>query len=103
MVDIDVRRAGDDVAATLNDRLIVVLPENATTGYQWSIEEIPVALALESSDLVPPREAAPGAAGERRIVLRARETGQGRLVLGLTRPWESQRPTETFEINVTVQ
>jgi predicted secreted protein len=102
MADIEVREQGTRVMASPGDRIVIRIPENASTGYQWEVEQVADPLELESSEMVPPPEpAGPGAGGERRVVLRARGAGQARVALRLERPWERQ-PTDRFEIDVTV-
>lgn len=101
MGDIEVREQGTRVTATPGDRIVIRIPENATTGYQWQVEHVADPLELESSEMTPPAEAAPGAGGERRVVLRARRPGQARVALKLQRTWE-RKPTERFEFDVTV-
>lgn len=101
MGDIEVREPGTRISASPGDRIVIRIPENATTGYQWQVEQVADPLELESSEMIPPAEAAPGAGGERRVVLRARGPGQARVALRLERPWERQ-PTDRFEFDVTV-
>jgi predicted secreted protein len=101
MADIEVREQGTRVTASPGDRIVIRLPENATTGYQWQVEHVDDPLELESSEMIPPTEAAPGAGGERRVVLRAGGSGQARVALKLERAWERQ-PTDRFEFDVTV-
>jgi predicted secreted protein len=101
LADIEIREKGTRVTASPGDRIVIRLPENATTGYQWQVEQVADRLELESSEMIPPAEAAPGAGGERRVVLRARGAGQAQVALKLERPWEWQ-PTDRFEFDVTV-
>jgi inhibitor of cysteine peptidase len=102
VADIEVRDQGAHVTASPGDRIVIRVPENATTGYQWEVDEVAEPLELESSELIPPQEAAPGAGGERRVVVRARESGQAKVALKLQRAWEAQ-PADQFEIDVTVE
>jgi inhibitor of cysteine peptidase len=99
MADIEVREAGSTVKATAGDRVVVRLPENATTGYQWSVAELGDGLEVESSELVLPTDVKPGAAGERVVSVRLGQTGRTRLVLHLKRQWESE-PLERFHVDV---
>lgn len=101
-MDVEVREDAADVVVAPGDRLVIRVPENASTGYQWSVEELPASLEVEASDLAM-SEPAPGAAGERVVKLRATGHGEGRLVLVLTRPWErGTPPEERFSVNVRV-
>jgi inhibitor of cysteine peptidase len=102
-MDVEVRENAASVVVSSGDRVVIRIPENASTGYQWSIEELTAPLKLESSDPVTSSEPAPGAAGERVLKLRASERGEGRVVLVLSRPWERDTPPEDrFHIAVTV-
>jgi len=93
-VDVEVRESGSSVAVSGGDQVVVRVPETASAGYQWSVEEIAGPLELVSSDLELERQPAPapGAAGERVVRLRAGGSGEGRLVLALRRPWEPTSP-----------
>ena len=50
MTDIEIRTSGANITASQSDRVIVRLPENSTTGYQWSTAEIGEALEVESNE-----------------------------------------------------
>jgi inhibitor of cysteine peptidase len=103
MSDIHVEENGAIVTASPGDRIVVTLPENATTGYQWSIVNQSDLLELEGTSLTLPEHAAPGAGGERRIVLRARQSGQANVNLKLRREWEGDLPENNrfhFQVNV---
>lgn len=102
MADIEVAGAsGSCVKASLSDRIVVRLPENGATGYEWVVTEVGAALDVASSELVLPDELAPGAAGQRIVTVRPRGTGRARLVMQLRRAWESE-PIEQFELEVDV-
>lgn len=101
MADIEVRTTGASVRATALDRVVIKLPENATTGYQWTISEVGEPLEVESNDFVPPGQIVPGAAGQRIIVIRPRRSGRARVGLDLKRAWEPE-PIDHFECDVDV-
>lgn len=101
MTDIEVQATDQPVTAVAGDRIVVRIPENATTGYEWAVEMVEGPLEVESNELVPPSDARPGAGGERLIVLGVRGTGEARVVLAQRRPWESE-PIERRELAVTV-
>lgn len=103
MADVEVREDGAQVTVNTGDRVVIRVEENATTGYQWSLVGEPAPLQLETSELVPAADLAPGAAGERRVVLRARGGGRATVVLELRRAWEAGAPpARSFGVEVTV-
>src|SRR5215475_11758974 len=99
MVDIETSTSGATVHATVGDRVIIRIRENATTGYQWTVREIGEPLELETNELIPPSETRPGAAGERLVIVRPARAGRGRVALDLKRAWEPTA-TDHFEIEV---
>jgi inhibitor of cysteine peptidase len=101
MADVEVRNSGTTVTVTPADRVVVRIPENATTGYRWSVSEVDGPLVVESDDSVPAAEPVPGRGGEHVVVVRARAAGQGRVALDLKRPWETE-PIEHFDVRVDV-
>jgi inhibitor of cysteine peptidase len=101
MTDIEVRTSGTEVSASASDRILIRLPENATTGYQWSITNVSELLDVESNEFFTPGQIVPGAAGERQVIVRPRGAGKGRLALDLKRQWERE-PIEHFEVEVQV-
>ena len=90
MREIEIRTNGEQVDASDDDRIVFRLPENASTGYQWVVDELPETLELAADEFLPPSSAKPGAGGERRVELLVRGSGQGRVVLRLKRPWEAR-------------
>ena len=56
-----------DLVLTCGETFEVRLPENATTGYQWSVAQLPDAVALVEDDTAVPDVLLPGAAGEHRF------------------------------------
>ena len=101
MTDIEVRASGAKISASQSDRIVLRLPENASTGYQWSVTEIGELLETESDELVLPHRMVPGAGGQRVIIVRFHRPGRARLVLDLKRRWERE-PIDHFEVEVHV-
>jgi inhibitor of cysteine peptidase len=102
MGEIEIRANGEQVEASEGDRIVLRIPENATTGYRWVVSELPESLELVADEFAPPSTAEPGAGGERRVELLARGSGQGQVVLTLERPWEHEA-ADRFEALVTVR
>ncbi len=102
MTDIEIRENGASVSVRQGDRIIVRIPENATTGYRWTPGSLAEHLELESDDFVPPAPLRPGAGGERVIALRAKHPGSGQTEFVLRRPWETGEPVDRWHVAVTV-
>jgi predicted secreted protein len=101
MTDIEVQDTAHPITALPGDRIILRIPENATTGYQWAVDHVDGALKVESNEFVLPGHARPGAGGERVIVLAVRATGGARVVLSQRRSWEAE-PIDRRELAVTI-
>lgn len=103
MTDHEVDQSGAHVTVAPGDRVVIRVEENAATGYQWSATSVSGPLEQEAHELIPPEDAAPGAAGRRRVVFRALERGQGAVELSLQRPWEGGGPPAAhFRVEVSV-
>jgi inhibitor of cysteine peptidase len=102
MREIEVRSSGEEVEASAGDRIVIQIPENATTGYRWVVGELPDALQLTENEFLPPTSQQPGAGGQRRVTLVAKRPVQARVQLRLEQPWEGEA-VERFEALVTVK
>ncbi len=103
MVAIDDSWNGREVTLAEGDTLEVTLPENPTTGFQWSLESNgqPVCSLVDSS--FEPSGGPPGAGGRHRWRFAAVRPGQAHVALAYGRPWaQAQRPSRTFAITVRV-
>lgn len=90
------------VSLAAGDTVEVVLDENATTGYLWTVGDQPEGLSLTKDGLVPPEQLRPGAAGSHWFRFRVDRPCSGELVLELRRPWERDAPASArFEVRVT--
>lgn len=79
----------DSVHAHPGDRLVIDVVENASTGYQWTVQPDGGGLAVAADrDLAVDLDGPPGSGSVRRFVI---EVGNepGSLELTLARPWES--------------
>ena len=103
VIRIDERQNGTRVGAHVGDSIELVLPEIATTGFQWVVDEPGEALAVETSELMPADGVRPGAAGKRHVVVRVVRPGSTRLSLRLRRSWEAPEETEdNYAVDVDV-
>jgi inhibitor of cysteine peptidase len=89
---------GRTVAAQVGDTIVVTLPENATTGYQWNVDSCSEGtMALEETDATSAPVGAMGAGGgEVTVRLKATAAGAGNVILKLSRGTESS----AFEFRV---
>lgn len=101
VTEIEVRSSGEHVAASTGDRIVIQIPENATTGYRWVVSDLPSTMTVESDELVPPMSTRPGAGGERRIAFDVHGVGEGEVVLSLQRPWEGEA-ADRFVLSIAV-
>jgi inhibitor of cysteine peptidase len=83
----------------------VLLPENATTGFRWSLDRtVEPVLHLAHESAVPARGAGVGAGGARRFRFGADQIGDTELRLELSRAWEGRgSTTKRFGVRVEVR
>ncbi|MCX4766911.1 protease inhibitor I42 family protein [Streptomyces sp. NBC_01275] len=81
---------GSEVQVSLGDEVVVDLPENAGTGYLWSVRRVEGGLEVTGSAYEPPGRPLPGAGGRRVVRVRPTEVGEGLVHLVLKRPWEDE-------------
>ncbi len=82
----------------------IVLPENATTGYRWSIDHYDKELFEEVAQ--EPRYTSPaiGSGGEITFIFKAKKTGRGEIVLKHGRRWAGEASvTKHFRIHLNVK
>ena len=96
---------GKSFGAHPDDVILVPLPENPTTGYQWVVAEInEEILELEDSDFVQLADVGIGGGGERRLRFRAKSTGTSHVELKMQREWESDvPPIERYDFTIRVE
>jgi predicted secreted protein len=98
-----VANSGRVVDCVVGDQLLVRLPENRTTGYQWQPVELPAALELadDTFDLDQPTEVVVGGGGTRQLTFVIAEAGAHQLRLRYWQPWEREAST-TQEVSFSV-
>ena len=94
---------GGVISAKPGDIIVVQLPENPTTGFQWSVTEVNAALLVPQSDEFRSGGGGMGAGGVRVLRYLARGTGETSLALQLARPWEANAPRLRFSIRVVIR
>jgi inhibitor of cysteine peptidase len=104
VIRLDEQHNGTRIAAHVGDSLELVLPENATTGFQWEVVDAGEALAVNTSELVPPNAQHAGATGTRHVVVEAVRPGSSTLSLRLRRSWEPvDKSADTYAVDVDVK
>jgi inhibitor of cysteine peptidase len=95
---------GSIVQLGLNDSLLITLPENATTGFQWKFPDTEGLIRVQES-FEPAGEGAPGSGGMvlfKLIPLKAFAAKEW--VLTYQRLWETEvLPKDKFVFTLTVQ
>lgn len=95
---------GTVVESHVGDVIAVKLPENASTGYRWSVEQSDPAVVAEQSSSYEQGFGGVGAGGTRIFTFKAVSTGNANLRLKLSRSWESNTgPANRFEASIHVQ
>jgi inhibitor of cysteine peptidase len=94
---------GSTVSLAPGDTVELVLDENATTGYLWTVDEWPGALEPDGDGCLPPDPIRPGAAGRHWFRFRAAGPTDGTIAAERRRPWEVAAPDATFSVHVVVR
>ncbi|GAB3149592.1 protease inhibitor I42 family protein [Amycolatopsis sp. NPDC004378] len=93
----------DGAAASVapGERLELRLPENASTGYQWVLDEPGPPLRVVEETLHPAAGRA-GGTGEHRFVLHADRPGETTVVAREARAWAPDSEVRRFRLTVRV-
>jgi inhibitor of cysteine peptidase len=88
----------------VGDGIVVTLPENATTGYQWALSSFTnEILALEGTEGISAAPGPPGAGGSGSVFrFRAKAQGHGNICLKLWRGFESDDAVFKYNVNCNV-
>ncbi|MDP5225726.1 MULTISPECIES: protease inhibitor I42 family protein [Arthrobacter] len=87
----------------------VELPANPSTGYQWSVVQVPDAVELVEEHVAPPAAgttaaglpAAVGSSSSQKFTFMAKHTGETEIRFELKRAWESE-PIDSRTFTVVV-
>jgi len=80
----------------------ITLPETRTTGFRWTIDELPPILEVIEDTSNPPTDSQPGAGGTRSWCFRGVGTGRGRLRLSLQARTERNSDAAPFELTIEI-
>lgn len=94
---------GPTVSLRVGEYLLVALPGNPTTGYDWEVKETPAFLSPVEGPGYRPSSGLIGAGGMFYWRYEAVASGQGTLTLAYRRPWEDVPPLQTFSLNINVR
>jgi predicted secreted protein len=84
---------GTEVPLSTGERLQIILPENRTAGFKWSIQTVPDFCHVFRDESVSGGKT-PGAGGTHLWEMEARQPGVSELVLVYQRSWEQQAARE---------
>jgi predicted secreted protein len=106
MPDLELTRDedGQQFKVRKGDTIVIRLPENQTTGFQWAVQdEGDPALTYEGSDYSEPAKAGLGAGVQRTMMFKAKSAGTGHVHLKLWREWAGEESVaERFRATVQV-
>ena len=88
-VEISEAQEGSNVAVRVGDRVVLRLADNPSTGYTWTLEDLPEGVQLIDDGYERPDGALPGAASTRRFEFSVAAPGRHRLRLVRARPGRS--------------
>ena len=92
------RDAGRTVAVAAGDRLVIALPETASSGYRWTVEELPRGARIVEDRYEHPSGAPLGSASLHLLVLEGAYAGVVRLRQSRSGRREDD---DRFEVSVT--
>jgi inhibitor of cysteine peptidase len=92
--------AGRTVAVAPGDRVVLGLPENASTGYTWQVDELPPGARVIEERYELPAGGRIGSSSRHVFVLEP-PTAEGTLRLHHGRPWEGDADVlERYEVTL---
>lgn len=103
-VVIDDNTSCQTITLKFEQRLIINLASNPTTGYQWVLKRQPSGLRLVSTvyQQEPSKKGMMGAGGKSIWTFQAREKSSDSLVLVYEHSWEEKLPAKTFMCAITI-
>lgn len=95
---------GRTVAIAVGEAVVLCLPENATTGYRWTVEHLDPTLADIEEGNYRRFSDAVGSGGEACWTVHGKAPGTSQIGLKLWRHWEGDRSIlKRFEFTLTVR
>ncbi|HXR12520.1 MAG TPA: protease inhibitor I42 family protein [Gaiellaceae bacterium] len=94
---------GRTLTAAPGTAIVVTLPSNPSTGYEWKlIASDGRVVRLVSQRYLPPAKQIPGAGGRETLRFVAKARGVVTLVLGYLRPWQPKHVVQRFRVTLHV-
>lgn len=91
------------VEIVVGQRILIWLPANPTTGYQWLLQGLPNSLELMNFSYSSSEKDMPGAGTTQSVELIGYSSGTTTLMIEYRRPWEKAAPpARTFTVTITV-
>jgi inhibitor of cysteine peptidase len=91
------------IQVSLNDAIVICLPENPTTGYRWTVDQIDQDKLTLQSTHFSLSAAGVGVGGEKTLTFKANQSGIVHLQLKLWREWEGDASIiDRYQISVQI-
>lgn len=90
VIVIGVTEDGRESSASVNDTIVLRLPENPTTGVRWDFDQLEGPVRLIGDEYEPSTGAGIGAAAIRVLTLQPQDTGRIRIKLKRWQNWEGE-------------
>lgn len=96
---------GTSMSMIKNAQVLIVLDSNATTGYEWAVDQVDGAVVqFVESTYVAPDNGAVGQGGQQELLFKAIGPGTTTLHLKYWRPWEGDASVaDRFEMTLRVR
>ena len=103
-IALSAKDSGSTQTMQVGQQLRLSLDSNPTTGYQWTVDDIPAPLAQSDEATFTASSGAIGSGGTEVWTFVARAAGQGTLKLKYSRSFEATTPpVKSFEVKVDVK
>ncbi len=96
---------GKTIEIKVGQRLLVRLPANPTTGYEWSAANLDAKVLAPDEETIfdVPETPLAGAPTVQTLFFKAKSAGKLKLELQYTRPWEKDvEPIDIYKVNVVI-
>jgi inhibitor of cysteine peptidase len=95
---------GKTITVQPGSRIVVDLPENPTTGYSWTVDDLDPEVPLVSSEYAGGKSVQMGGGGTRTLVFEAKGSGSHKIRLNRWRHWEGDASVrERYQVGVNIQ